>query len=236
MESTTNYDLFKYTGLNRKLNKPHIQTLINESERMKEGGQEANITKISPVVVDQDMYVIDGQHRIKANEALGLPVFYVKHNMKAHDIIAMNIRRRSWKIEDYVNFYAGSGNENYVKLAELRETFPAIPYSDISRFNMLSNEHHTVAITSGKFLINNYQELYERLEIYNRLLELNSIFKVRSVLLGYIGAWKTKGFDPEAFNEAIRVAGGIFHASVDSAENYSEIMRLHDQYVKATKS
>lgn len=232
MDSTSNYDLFKYSGLNRKINKIHVQRLITESERMKENGQEPNITKLSPVLVDTKMHVIDGQHRIKAMEALSLPVYYIKANLKANDIVAVNAKRQVWKLNDYISFFAAT-NPEYEKLMELQEQHKTVATTDISRLDKLTFSHHTDAIKKGKFAFLNYDITVERVEQFDKLIHINPVFKLRPVSMAYIAALKTKDFDADDFIEAVRIAGGIFQGSTESAENYEEIMRVYKNFVKA---
>ena len=63
-----NYTKFTLFDNNREINETHVEKLIAS---MRKSGQ------LMPVVVTQNMEVVDGQHRLKACEKLGVPVSYV---------------------------------------------------------------------------------------------------------------------------------------------------------------
>ena len=72
-----------------------------------------------PILVDENMQVLDGQHRIEAAKALGCEVYYqVQKESHAENIILLNAASKIWSTEDYLNFHIKSGNENYRKLQE----------------------------------------------------------------------------------------------------------------------
>ena len=63
-----NYTKFTLFDDNRDINDSHVEEL---TKSMKKSGQ------LMPVIVNEDMEVMDGQHRVKACEQLGIPVAYV---------------------------------------------------------------------------------------------------------------------------------------------------------------
>ena len=76
-----------------------------------------------PIVVNERMEVIDGQGRLDACEALGLPVYYIIHpGLGIEACVQMNVNSTSWTILDYVRSFAEIGNENYKRLLRLFDT------------------------------------------------------------------------------------------------------------------
>lgn len=73
-----------------------------------------------PILVNENMEIIDGQGRYMALMKLGLPIAYiVVPNLGIHECIAMNISGTTWGDEDYIKSYAAQGNENYERLSKL---------------------------------------------------------------------------------------------------------------------
>jgi len=67
------------------------------------------------------MEVIDGQHRIKAAEQLGLDIYYlIDDNYDPMKMILLNTARKAWKPEDYLNYWIFHGRSDYNKMKEFQ--------------------------------------------------------------------------------------------------------------------
>jgi ParB-like nuclease domain len=112
IQKTKNYDQFKFLECNRKISEAHLKWLVFSI-------QAQNMLKFRPILVDSDMNVIDGQHRLEAAKRLNTEIFYqVNKKAEISDIMLINAGQKRWKREDYIHYYASLGNENYIKLRE----------------------------------------------------------------------------------------------------------------------
>jgi hypothetical protein len=87
------------------------------------------VTKDSPVLKPGQYGVVDGQHRLKAREYLGLPIHYVileNYNVKL--IIGKNTHK-AWTEMNFINCYAKMGNDNYNKILKLKESYPEFKHT-----------------------------------------------------------------------------------------------------------
>lgn len=110
IKKTQNYELFKKHPNNRPIDQANVKRLIASI-------QSRNLLEYRPMLVDAQHQVIDGQHRLEAAKKLDLPIYYeVQEDMKIQDIILLNANQKNWTSEDYLNYYAGSSYEEYVKL------------------------------------------------------------------------------------------------------------------------
>lgn len=83
--STVNFAFFEY---NRELDNNNINKLV---ESIKERGQ------LVPIMITNDNYVIDGQHRYIALQQLGMDIIYVVcPNYEIEDVDRINNVRKSW--------------------------------------------------------------------------------------------------------------------------------------------
>lgn len=112
IKKTKDYDIFILRDDNReKIDRPHIQRLC-------ESIKSRNLLEFRPIVVNEKMEVIDGQHRLFAAKALDVEIYYqVESKLDAPDIVRMNISK-AWTMGDYLNFYCQHDYEEYKKLAE----------------------------------------------------------------------------------------------------------------------
>lgn len=113
MERTTDYEKFKMLNFNRKkLDRNHINKIKNSITKNGYMG--------SPILVNQDFEIYDGQHRFMALKEMGLEVPYEIINVAYNSIIDLNITQKKWTLEDYVNYYCEKDkNPSYVRLNRL---------------------------------------------------------------------------------------------------------------------
>lgn len=113
IKKTADYSLFKRIGGNRNVDKHHVDTLV---KRMVERD-----LKI-PIVVNENMEVIDGQHRLKAREIIGLPVYYVLiEGLDAQSMMQANSDNKNWTMDDYLNSYIEQNFHHYKVYKEFKQ-------------------------------------------------------------------------------------------------------------------
>jgi hypothetical protein len=118
VKSTFDYDSFVILDANRDVDEGHIRRLQRQSEDV------GNITFIQPITVNENMEVIDGQHRLEVAKERGDEVFYlIVPGLRIEDAVNMNVNHRSWTPADYAKSYSTQGNSNYQRYLDLREEF-----------------------------------------------------------------------------------------------------------------
>lgn len=110
MNSTRNYDMFVFRDDNRSsIDKYHLKRVI-------ESIQKNNLLQFRPIVVNKNMEVLDGQHRLLAAKSLNLEIYYqIQESFDVKDIVSMNLTK-SWTNGDYLNFYVKNNYPEYIKL------------------------------------------------------------------------------------------------------------------------
>jgi DNA-directed RNA polymerase beta subunit len=92
--------MFRFLHGNRDLNEAKIEKIIKS---VKSG---LNFFKYCPVMVNEEYFIIDGQHRFYVCKKLALPVFFVVvPNFTLRQIAEINNNQSKWKIKDYMNCY-----------------------------------------------------------------------------------------------------------------------------------
>lgn len=121
IQSTNQYDLFKQLDTNRKVDRTHVAKLVRAI-------RSKNLLHLNPIVVDGEMNIIDGQHRLQAAKQLRVPIYYTKDSKVSQDDIAsMNSNKKNWTLTDYINFYVNKGVPDFVKFDNLRKKYPETP-------------------------------------------------------------------------------------------------------------
>jgi hypothetical protein len=109
---TEDYNLFGMMKGNRALNQNKISRIIKEIER---GNDMLPYYPIQVKVEDEQLIILDGQHRFFICQKLKKPVHYiiVVEKKTLLDIAKTNSNVEKWKAEDFINCYITAGINDY---------------------------------------------------------------------------------------------------------------------------
>lgn len=109
---TTDYSIFKKHMNNRQIDALNLKKIIHSIKTQ-------NMLEFRPILVDEDMCVIDGQHRLEAAKQLNIPVYYQMNEKASHeDIVLLNSHQKIWTTEEYISYYISRGNQEYKRLQD----------------------------------------------------------------------------------------------------------------------
>ena len=108
---TNDLSTFKTLPGNRVPNLQHINRLIYSINKY---GMKCN-----PILVNERLEVIDGQHRLEAAKSAGTFVYFIiVDGYSLTEVHTLNLNQKNWAKTDYMEGYANMGIEPYVKLRE----------------------------------------------------------------------------------------------------------------------
>jgi hypothetical protein len=114
--TTRDYSMFKRLVGNRDIPESRISKIVDSIQKI---GWIHN-----PIVVNENMEVIDGQGRLTALQRLKMPVEYIiAPGAGTKECVYMNMNMVNWKLPDFIKSYAEQGNENYQRLLKLMGTY-----------------------------------------------------------------------------------------------------------------
>jgi len=115
---TEDYDQFNLYDMG--INRPISRSMVN---KLKKSIQGSNNLDCHPIVVDIDLNVLDGQHRLQAAKELGTTIYYVISERGKEIIPTVNSVQKQWGPLNYIEHYAARGDENYIWLRDfMKET------------------------------------------------------------------------------------------------------------------
>jgi len=202
IQTTTNLEQFQFDGRNRNINRKHVKEL---ADSIIEYGQ------LQPIIVNTSMKVMEGQHRLEAikliNKTAATPikVKYIKKNMPISQVAQMNSHQRQWRIQDWIHYYAQSGNGHYLKLQEATEMYKPLKLSSLASFLHVndSGATHTSVIRKGEFrytMTDDKQYILEKLVAISRL---KPMFSMKCVLVAIMWLQRDPNFNAQRLFHAL---------------------------------
>lgn len=122
---TYNYGIFDYRETNRDLDHSRIKRI---ADNILENG-----LLFSPIIVNEDMEIIEGQHRVAALkylDSIGKPfpiLFSIQPGYSNKHMISFNKNLDKWKKRDYLKHYVVIGSRAYVEFNNFLDSFPWLP-------------------------------------------------------------------------------------------------------------
>ena len=233
-----NYTKFTLFDNNRDVNETHVEELIVS---MRKSGQ------LMPVVVTPDLEVIDGQHRLKACEKLGLHVSYVINKTgNSKQIAVMNNTQKGWKNKDFLKHFSHSGHSNsseYKKIEKFFEEYK-LPFrvgiTLLSNYTVNMSDHHhrgpMPSFRDGSFKI---QDLDKAKETASRLIKLKSfvpnLVKIVKFSVAFIKISKLENFDLKTCYTQLEKNSSKFDKCLNQ-EDWNEAMVRAYNYNLVTKA
>ena len=91
---SSDYEKFSILEQNRVVNDKHVNELVVSIQ---------NSGQLTPIIINENFEIIDGQHRFDACRILKIPVMYlISYKTSINEVILMNNTQKSWKLHDYL--------------------------------------------------------------------------------------------------------------------------------------
>lgn len=155
---TNDLSIFKQIKGNRPPNPQHIRRLADSFK--------INGTLQNPIIVNNKLEVIDGQHRLLAAKQAKTFVYYIMvDNYKLEEVQVLNLNQKNWTKRDFMEGYADMGIESYVNLRAFVKKNKDFNMSDCialcqntagSSSSMMSQKYR-----SGQSKVYNTKEVFE---------------------------------------------------------------------------
>lgn len=150
---TNDYGLFSYATGNRPINDGHVREIVNSMEKE---------YLMTIIFVNERFEIIDGQHRHRAIQQLGKPLFFSVVNGYGEDEMQIyNLNGSNWNNSDFCSRFIALGNQNYIDYRRFRNKYK---FGHGESLMMLTNAvkfSTQIGFKEGLFEIRNYKEACE---------------------------------------------------------------------------
>lgn len=160
-QHTTDYKQFKMLHDNRPIFRTHVQELVTSFREHPE------LIELRPILVNDQMEVVDGQHRLEAAKFLKIAVPYqVVPKLDIATAQLMNALQRSWRLIDFIHSYSGSGRPEYQKIERWLDDYSPIGPSVVLAYAVESYNKKSFkqAARLGQIKLLSDKEVEDRLE------------------------------------------------------------------------
>ena len=141
VHTTKDYSLFKSLDGNRQVNQLHVSRIKKSMEDQ---------TLVSPIIVNENYEIIDGQHRFQALQELDKPVHYiVNEGYGLSETQILNVNHKNWNTEAFLNSYCDLLYPDYLRF---RDFYKDYEFSITSALVIaLSSENERAGSSLNKF-------------------------------------------------------------------------------------
>lgn len=113
---SADYDTFKLIEGNRPIMNGHVEKLIRSFQKYP-------AYELSPILVNERMEILDGQHRFAAFKKMQVPIHYrISTDQDYEGVTHLQVSAR-WGISDYLKFYASTRGGAYKAMQDLEEKY-----------------------------------------------------------------------------------------------------------------
>ena len=191
--STTEYGAFNKLRGNRAVNELHVRRLV---EAIKEKDLQI------PIIVDHDMNVLDGQHRLDAYKIVGNPITYIiKDKFELQDVRNVNSVNRKWTLTEYLMSYCKLGKKDYQLLEWFHRTYEFGIAECVAMLNGkgYTNVNILKEFRKGEFVIDDLEQGKTWAKNINACGEYFQYYKKATFIKAMLSAMKDKTFSFKIF-------------------------------------
>jgi len=108
LQKTIRYSKFRKIRGNRALNKKYLSALA-------ESIKDHNMLEQNPIMVNERMEVLDGQHRLNVAKLLDIPIYYLAvPTGSLREIQLLNTHQRRWTLYNFLDSWVERGKKDYI--------------------------------------------------------------------------------------------------------------------------
>tara|TARA_R110000764_G_scaffold94941_2_gene178742 strand:- start:1069 stop:1926 length:858 start_codon:yes stop_codon:yes gene_type:complete len=184
IKKTKNYSLFKIHRANRQINKNHVKSIKKSMQKK---------FLISPIIVNEKLEIIDGQHRLIASKDLGLPVYYfINNNYSINEMQRLNAINKNWIPIDYLNTGVELNNQNYIDYKRFKKKYGFSHDINLTLLTDNSTNNNLHKFKEGIFKVKNYELACEYADLIYLISPYYKEFKRRRFISAILFLLKHK--------------------------------------------
>ncbi len=224
MEWTNDFDRFNLVGENREVNERHVKKLMDKIEAN-------NLLRLNPIIVDANMSVIDGQHRLEAAKRLNVPIWFIMDDtVSATDISDLNAGRKNWSLMDYVTFWTVRKQPGYDVLSRYINNYPFIPLTSLVELLSSTGRRDRADIEQGRVNVKNQNEADKVLGYLSAIRNYSDLAYTGAFIKALIRIYRTGEYDHERMMRKISMQPRALVKCVNTAQYVAMLEELYNYH------
>lgn len=203
IKTSSNYDQFSFLDANREEYRGHVEEIKKSIEKF------GDFTRLQPILVNEQLQIIDGQHRFLALKEMGLPINYtIAEGLGVNEARSMNILHRNWTAMDYARSYAKTGDPSYKKFLKMIEDYG---FSVGTTIKYISNgvvDGQWRQFRNGEFVLSDEAGARKRLDTLASLGEYTKLVKDILFARALLIAMSSENYNHKRMVTKIKLFGG----------------------------
>lgn len=202
VQKTKDYSIFKKMDGNRSLHKYHLKKLTAAIEK-------DNQLEVHPIIVNKDMCVIDGQHRLQAAKTLGFDIFYLQSETVGDlHVIYGNVNQKGFEVDNFIDYFAiKDRNPAYIELKGMLKATGLKPKALLTLILGVVSPNILEFLKTGKFQFPTKEDPKKVLNLYfdfiayvkDKRLKPISMFTNHNFTRSLRWLFNTTGFESSIF-------------------------------------
>lgn len=225
IQETRDYDKFKLLRANREQNRGHIEALKRAFD------ESGNLTKVQPILVNEKLEIIDGQHRFTAAKDREEPIYYtVVPGLRIEDARKLNLLQRSWKIDDFAYSYAEQGYQSYQNYLKLREDYDLNHSVTMAALHPSNAKGKFKDFREGRLIFPDevMENVQKRLEKFLEVIGTNDLLRDRRRSRDFAQAFfritEIEGYDQKRMVKKLELFGPALVHAYSSTSEYQRML------------
>lgn len=216
---TKEYGQFRFLKGNRDLDEAKIKRIMKSIENGLE------FFKYCPIMVNEQGYVIDGQHRFFVCKKLGLNVYFVVvPDFSLRQVAEMNNNASKWKDRDFMNCYIDTGVEDYKVLADFIERHHiniGTAIGLLSAGYAHAGTEHREVFRNGQFRVNEQAKAERLMNMVHDFNDYCESYTSRSFIEAIETLWESPEYDHAAMLDKLKV----HNLTIEQRPTYKEYLQ-----------
>jgi hypothetical protein len=198
VQTTTNYNLFSPLDGNRTKNELHIK-------RLEKSMSENYLFTV--IIVNEQMQIIDGQHRFEVIKKLGLPLNYIVcQNYGLHEVQTLNQNTKNWTADDFMDGYADMGLEDYKLYRSFKKKYGFGHTETRAMLGSWEGGSTTEKFNNGDFKVKDYKRACD---IAEKVISTKKYYPIgckrRTYVLALVYLFRNPAFDFSEFMSKLNI-------------------------------
>ena len=220
---TNDYNMFKFISNNRSVSSSHINKIIKSMQKKR---------LISPILVNENREIIDGQHRFLAQKQLKMPIAYIEQEgYGEEETQILNTNTKNWSFLDWEKYYCNKNNENYKIYRDFRKKYS---FGMEQNIQLLQGKvsHYKEAFKEGFFKVISYNKAIKRAEMIMEISKYYKDYNNRFFLRAIIHCFDNKDYNNNVFIKKISYQGNSLVRCVDKKSYLRLIEHIYNYKIR----